>query len=85
MRGRERRNHYLVYYVLAKQFQIQSPAKKIKGKLEKKGLDFLVRIEPFQWVIVTPEGKNTFLAPFPLPLAPRKAALLFRASGQDST
>jgi hypothetical protein len=46
----------------------QSPAMPSQRKSKKKAwisLDFLVGIEPFQWVIVTPQGKKSFLAPFP--------------------
>jgi hypothetical protein len=47
-------------------------------------LDFLVGNEPFQAVIVTPSGKNTFLAPF-LALAFPAMPSAFQQSSQFST
>jgi hypothetical protein len=47
-------------------------------------LDSLVRIEPFQWVIATPHGKNSLLAPFP-PLAFAPAMISTGRQGQATT
>jgi hypothetical protein len=64
--------------------QIQkSPAKAEQRKSKKKALisfDFLVRIEPFQRVMLTPLQKNSFASRFPhthtwpplLPASPRR-------------
>jgi hypothetical protein len=42
-----------------------NPGKANQRKKAWISLDSLGGIEPFQWVIVTPEGKKSFLAPFP--------------------
>jgi hypothetical protein len=66
-----------------------SPAKPSQGRAKKKkkawiSLDFLVRIEPFQRVMLTPWGKRILLLSFPthtrgrplfMPASPRAAAV----------
>jgi hypothetical protein len=66
----------------------QSPDKRKQNKSKKKAwnsLDSLVRIEPFQGVALTPQGKKSCLAPFPRnwPSWPRRAS--FDDAVHDST
>jgi hypothetical protein len=61
----------------------QSPAKAEQRKSKKKAwisFDFLVRIEPFQWVMLTPWGKKILSVSFPPPPSEPAAPDPFRWS-----
>jgi predicted component of type VI protein secretion system len=61
--------YFIALQANSKSSQIQqNPAKPGQRKSKKKAwicLDFLVRIEPFQSVALTPGPKKSFPAPFP--------------------
>jgi hypothetical protein len=66
----------------------QSPAKPEQSQSKKKAwisLDSLGGNEPFQGVVLTPQGKKPFLAPFSLAIGIAEPRFRSRACAQDNT
>jgi hypothetical protein len=59
-----------VFQARAKWFKIQRSRPRLQPNSSKKkaliSFDSLVRIEPFQGVVLTPQGKKSLSAPYPL-------------------